>query len=112
MPAGHAGQHEQMHQQAQTRGPAAPAERSFALDLGPTRRTTKALTADGKLSVETVVLPDGEEHKNMEVLEKVGRGPAWCSAEWCSAGQRSAVQGVWCSRGCGELWAFDAAGCN
>lgn len=30
-----------------------------------------ALSEGGKIRVETVVLPDGEEHKNMEVLMKV-----------------------------------------
>jgi hypothetical protein len=36
------------------------------------RRTIKALTADGKLSVETVILPDGEDHKSLDVVAKVG----------------------------------------
>ena len=40
--------------------------------LGYLDRTVKALTAkDSKLRVETVVLPDGEEHKNLEVLNAV-----------------------------------------
>ncbi|GAX83650.1 hypothetical protein CEUSTIGMA_g11075.t1 [Chlamydomonas eustigma] len=34
-------------------------------------KCTKALTADGKLQVDTVILPDGEAHKNMEVLQMV-----------------------------------------
>jgi hypothetical protein len=35
------------------------------------RRTIAALTADGTLAVDSVVLPDGEEHKSMEVLQAV-----------------------------------------
>mmetsp|Transcript_38577 Transcript_38577/g.73890 ORF Transcript_38577/g.73890 Transcript_38577/m.73890 type:complete len:443 (+) Transcript_38577:77-1405(+) len=34
-------------------------------------RCVAALSEGGKIRVETVVLPDGEEHKNMEVLMKV-----------------------------------------
>jgi hypothetical protein len=34
-------------------------------------RTIKALTADGKLTVETVILPDGEDHKSLDVVAKV-----------------------------------------
>lgn len=35
------------------------------------QQTIRALTADGRLTVETVVLPDGEEHKTMEVLSQI-----------------------------------------
>ncbi len=49
--------------------PATPAAR---LPCPPVdRRTVKALTADGRISVETVVLPDGEEFKSMDVLAQV-----------------------------------------
>ncbi len=34
-------------------------------------RAIKALTADAKLTVETVILPDGEEYKSIDVLGKV-----------------------------------------
>jgi len=34
-------------------------------------QTIKALTADGTLTVESVILPDGEEHKTMDVLAQV-----------------------------------------
>lgn len=34
-------------------------------------RTVKALTASGDLQVDSVILPDGEEHKSMEVLGRV-----------------------------------------
>lgn len=36
-------------------------------------RCTDALkAADPNLQIDSVILPDGEEHKNMEVLGKVG----------------------------------------
>jgi 3-dehydroquinate synthetase len=31
----------------------------------------KALQEGGKLQVDTVILPDGEEHKSLEVVSKV-----------------------------------------
>jgi len=34
-------------------------------------KTVKALTADGKIQVESVILPDGEEHKSMDVVAQV-----------------------------------------
>ena len=39
--------------------------------LGYLDRTVAALEARGNLRVETVVLPDGEEHKNLDVLNQV-----------------------------------------
>ncbi|KAJ9522302.1 hypothetical protein V8C86DRAFT_2515656 [Haematococcus lacustris] len=41
-------------------------------------KVISALTADGQLSVDTVILPDGEDHKNMEVL-----GAVWDKALAC-----------------------------
>lgn len=35
------------------------------------QQTLKAITADGSIKAETVILPDGEEYKNLEVLQKV-----------------------------------------
>ena len=35
----------------------------------PFCRCTQALTADGKLQVDSVILPDGEAFKSMEVLQ-------------------------------------------
>lgn len=43
----------------------------LALLLTLPRRTIKALTADGRVSVESVILKDGEEFKSMEELGKV-----------------------------------------
>lgn len=43
-----------------------------------TPRCTEALTSGGsKLQVDSVILPDGEEHKSMEVLMQVGCRPMW-----------------------------------
>jgi hypothetical protein len=47
-----------------------PSPSPSPLDLAPSR-VVKALSADGKLQVESVVLPDGEAYKKLEVLQKV-----------------------------------------
>jgi 3-dehydroquinate synthase len=44
---------------------------SHARTRPPCCRTVKALTADGKITVESVILPDGEEHKSMDVVAQV-----------------------------------------
>ncbi len=40
----------------------------------PSRSCRAALTEGGKLQVDEVILPDGEEYKSMEVLQKVWWG--------------------------------------
>ena len=39
--------------------------------LFPVGRCLDAVTEDGRVRAEVVVLPDGEQHKNLEVLAKV-----------------------------------------
>jgi 3-dehydroquinate synthase len=37
----------------------------------PLRRCIASVTAGGQVKAEVVVLPDGEQHKSLEVLQKV-----------------------------------------
>ena len=45
----------------------------------------KALLEGGKLQVDEVILPDGEEHKSMDVLQQVRRLQQFCSAAGSAA---------------------------
>ena len=38
-------------------------------------RTHRCISALAGLQVDTVILPDGEQHKSMEVLQQVRRAP-------------------------------------
>lgn len=44
-------------------------------------RCIQAVTGDGRVKAEVVTLPDGEQHKNLEVLQKV-----WDKALECRCG--------------------------
>lgn len=46
-------------------------------------RCKKALTADGRITVDVVILPDGEEFKTMEVLQQARMLPRFLAMLFC-----------------------------
>jgi hypothetical protein len=66
----------------------------------PARRCLAAITAGGGIKAEVVVLPDGEQHKSLEVLQRV-----WDKALECrcggGGGPAASLGGTRCEAACG-----------